>query len=418
MLDVRQLQWEQKYLLLKRFQEREGHCNVTQSHKEDGANLGRWVANQRQAKKTGTLESYRGKRLEEIGIEWVRHEKRGDVPWDEMYALLKQFQKREGHCNVTCSHTEDGANLGAWVSHHRQIKRKETLDIDREKRLEEIGFEWATSATWDKMYALLKQYKMREGHCSVPRSHVEAGSNLGTWASRQRQRKTKEKLDPDRQKRLEKIGFELVASASWDEMHALLEQFEKREEHCNAPQSHKEDGSNLGTWVSHQRHLKRKGKLDPGRQKRLEKIGFEWMTSATWDEMYALLLQFKRREGHCNAPRSHTEDGSNLGTWGHDQRQLNRKEKLDSDRQTRLEEIGFEWVLPSAAWDKMVALLKQFMIREGHCNVSTSHKEDGSNLGTWVSTQRRLEKTGKLDPDRQKRLDDFGFKWVRQAKAP
>jgi hypothetical protein len=206
-LDHRQLQWELKYLLLKQFQEREGHCKVPQSYKEDGANLGTWVAKQRWLKnmKKKKLDPIREKRLWEIGFEWGV----ASATWDEMYALLLQFKKREGHCTVPQSHKEDGANLGRWVGDQRQLKKKETLEPDRETRLEEIGFGWATyAATWDEMYALLEQYKKREGHCNVPQSHTEDGSNFGTWVSKQRQLKKKEKLEPDRQKRLAEIGFE------------------------------------------------------------------------------------------------------------------------------------------------------------------------------------------------------------------
>ena len=86
----------------------------------------------------------------------------------------------------------------------------------------------------------------------------------------------------------------------WKEKHLLLKRFQEREGHCNVPQSHKEDGATLGVWISTQRQLKKKGKLDPERQKILEEIGFEWgVTSATWEESFALLKQFMKREGHC-----------------------------------------------------------------------------------------------------------------------
>jgi hypothetical protein len=69
-----------------------------------------------------------------------------------------------------------------------QLKKKETLDPERQKRLEEIGFEWGLAkTTWDETYALLQQFKNREGHCKVPQSHKEDGTNLGAWASTQRQ---------------------------------------------------------------------------------------------------------------------------------------------------------------------------------------------------------------------------------------
>jgi hypothetical protein len=410
--------WDEMYALLQQFKEREGHCTVPQSHKEDDANLGVWGSDQRRLKSKGKLHSDRKARLEEIGFEWVLP----SAAWDDMYALLKQFLKREGHCNVPTSQNEDGATLGTWVRDQRQLKRKEKLNQDREKRLEEISFEWAISVPWEDMLSLLKNFKKREGHCNVPHSHTEDGANLGTWVSRQRHLKTKEKLNPDRQKRLEEIDFEWVCvlpSATWDETHDLLKQFNAREGHCDVPQSHIESGINLGRWVKDQRQLKKKEKLDPDREKRLEATGFEWvLPSPSWDKMFALLQQFKTREGHCSVAMRHTEDGIKLGVWVGNQRQLKRKQKLDPDREKRLEEIGFEWVLPLAAWDNMFALLKQFKKREGHCSVPTSHKEDGSNLATWISTQRRLEKIGKLDPDRQKLLDDFGFKWAREAKAP
>jgi hypothetical protein len=62
---------------------------------------------------------------------------------------------------------------------------------------------------------------------------------------------------------------------------------------------HTEDGIKLGQWVATQRHLKTKEKLDPDRQKILEEIGIHWeLLTATWENMYVLLKQFKKREGH------------------------------------------------------------------------------------------------------------------------
>jgi hypothetical protein len=413
-IDHQVWRWERKYLLLKQFNDREGHCNVPQSHKEDEENLGAWVSHQRQLKTKEKLDPDRQRQLEEIGFGWGLP----SMTWDDMCALLQQFKKREGHCNVPQSHTEGEANLGAWVNTQRYLKTKEKLDPNRQKRLEDIGFEWGLpTAIWDEMHALLKQFKKREGHCNVPRSHTEDEANLGNWVSRQRQLKTKEKLDPDRQKRLEEIGFEWATSATWDEMCALLKQFKKREGHCKVPQSHIEDEANLGTWVNTQRQLNTKEKLDLDRQKRLEEIGFEWATSAKWDEMHALLKQFKKREGHCRVPFSHQEGEANLGAWVSHQRNLKTKEQLDPDRRKQLEEIGFEWVLFSARWDEMHTLLEHFKKREGHCYVPQTHKEDEANLGIWVNNQRNLKTKEKLDPNRQKRLEEIGFSWGRRGKA-
>jgi hypothetical protein len=59
-----------------------------------------------------------------------------------MLALLKQFKKREGHCNVPWSHTEDETSLGTWLSNQRSQKQRRELYPDRQNRLEELGFEW------------------------------------------------------------------------------------------------------------------------------------------------------------------------------------------------------------------------------------------------------------------------------------
>jgi hypothetical protein len=99
------------------------------------------------------------------------------------------------------------------------------------------------------------------------------------------------------------------------------------------------------------------------------------------------------------------------------QRNLKTKEQLDPDRRKQLEEICFEWVLFSARWDEMHTLLEHFKKREGHCYVPQTHKEDEANLGIWVNNQRNLKTKEKLDPNRQKRLEEIGFSWGRRGKA-
>ena len=172
-----------------------------------------WVDAQRQLKRMEKLDPDRQEMLEEIGFEWVLFERRANMPWEEIFSLLKQFKKREGHCNVPFLHKEDGTNLGSWVSNQRQLKKKEKLDPDRQKMLEKIGFEWVlferrANVPWGKNISSLMQFKKREGHCNVPKLHKEDGANLGVWVSTQRQLRKKEKLGPDRQKMLEDIGFE------------------------------------------------------------------------------------------------------------------------------------------------------------------------------------------------------------------
>jgi hypothetical protein len=60
----------------------------------------------------------------------------------------------------------------------------------------------------------------------------------------------------------------------------------------------------------------------------------------------------------------------------------------------------------------MHALLQQFQNPRGTAMFLFCTEEGKVNLETWVSTQRQLKTKAKLDPDRQKQLEDIGFEWV------
>jgi hypothetical protein len=61
-------QWKESFAALLVFNQREGHCRVSNRHKADGYNLGAWLNRQRGNK--GSLSPERVQRLEEIGFVW------------------------------------------------------------------------------------------------------------------------------------------------------------------------------------------------------------------------------------------------------------------------------------------------------------------------------------------------------------
>jgi hypothetical protein len=109
----------------------------------------------------------------------------------------------------------------------------------------------------------------------------------------------------------------------WNTMYTLLKEYKDREGDCNVPQRHKEDNENLGTWLSTQRQTKKKGKLHYEKEEKLNTIGIVWdpikekinmlkqkqqqQQEDEWNTMYKLLMQYKKREGHCNIPVRHYE---------------------------------------------------------------------------------------------------------------
>ena len=102
---------------------------------------------------------------------------------------------------------------------------------------------------WDEWFGLLLRFKAREGHCLVPRRHIEGKSKLGSWVSVQR--KIRDTISAERKKRLDAIGFVWDPFESdWEEGLAALRKFKAREGHCRVPQDHVEGSFRLGSWAS------------------------------------------------------------------------------------------------------------------------------------------------------------------------
>jgi hypothetical protein len=127
--------WEEGFLCLKAFLEREGHCLVPQKHTEDGFRLGTWVSVQRTNQTN--LDECRVRRLSEIGFIWDPISQQ----WEQGFLFLEKFVQREGHCLVPQKYTTDGFNLGLWVSNQRA--RRGRISLSYRNRLDALGFKWS-----------------------------------------------------------------------------------------------------------------------------------------------------------------------------------------------------------------------------------------------------------------------------------
>ena len=124
--------------------------------------------------------------------------------WNKGVAALITFIERKGHCAVPRYHKENGYPLGPWIANQRY--NQDNLDGWRKAQLDRIGFLWSQrDQWWEEAFESLKAFKAREGHCYVPAFHVEGGVHLGHWITVQR--RCRKKMDSERKRRLDKIGF-------------------------------------------------------------------------------------------------------------------------------------------------------------------------------------------------------------------
>jgi Helicase associated domain/Helicase conserved C-terminal domain len=130
----------------------------------------------------------------------------------------------------------------------------------------------------------------------------------------------------------------------------------------------------------------------------------------SWDEHFVELKAFREKNGHFTVPRRST-----LGYFVGDARKDRKAGKLSAKRAQRLDEIGFVWDLPEAAWEENIEQLKEFKRRYSHCNVS--RKWPDKHLFGFVADLRTNYRRGKINPERLRLLAEIGFSFHRPTDA-
>lgn len=407
--------------------------------------LATWLERQARLHRKGRLSPQRQRELEALGGEWDSGDDQTtsgnstEARWEARFAELAAFQKEHGHLRVTHKN-QPSAGLMHWRDNQRLRFEAGTMTPEQKARLDEIGFEWEPPGRvnpameqhnvelWEGMFAKLLAFRQEHGHCQVPRSRAKDGS-LATWVTVQRRHYRDHKLLPERQRRLEEIGFAWKSDflhfvGGWEARFAELVAFKEKHGHLRTTKKNQLSPGFMH-WRDNQRLRLRRGVMPPEQKARLDAIGFEWENptrlspskqehiEAQWEAMFAELLAYRAKHGHCQVPFSKKSDVT-LGKWVRRQRHHHRKNTLLPERRRRLEEIGFKWEPDklhfAEGWEGRFAELVAFQEKHGHLRI-TKTNESSPGLSHWRDNQRIRLRSGAMKPWQKAKLDAIGFEW-------
>jgi hypothetical protein len=274
---------------------------------------------------------------------------------------------------------------------------------------------------------------------------------LASWLQKQRSKFRKGSgvggLLPERLARLDALGTEWRESpppqarsqhgsfvpqdpiAIWEIRYSKLVEFHRLNGHANVPGK---PDLRLRKWVLEQRKKHEEGSLEEDQIKRLEELGFSWVTPklrptappvqrergpSIWDQRFAELQAFVAEHGHFRIPKK-KEEYKRLRGWVVAQRVYHRSGRLTPAHQEKLVALDFPWDpgqgsregQPSMRWEDHLRELVAFKERTGHTRVQ-HHRGPDKKLGGWLVRQRFLHRQGRLLPDRVRQLDAVGVDW-------
>lgn len=271
---------------------------------------------------------------------------------------------------------------------------------------------------------------------------------LGRWVHQQRRAYRAGELDQHRKEQLDDEGMVWEpGDEAWETKLAMLRSYHHAHGHL-APRQDTTWGGAENELVpvgQHMANLRRKGGLgkDPeraaARAAQLTAIDPDWNCPwpLDWQRHHRVLADLIDTEASGVLPRIEPGvlfEGDDLGKWL--QRQANSWTELSDEQQRRLSELGItpaERPAPaakgagktpgktSAAFQRGIQALAQYVAREGHHRVPRAHAEEIAvkgeaapvvvKLGVWITNTKT--RRDKLTPEQRTTLAELGVEWAR-----
>lgn len=302
----------------------------------------------------GTLDQAQAARLE-AQPNWVWNQRTAD--WWDHHSDLVAWVERHGHAQPSSGDTtQDGFDLGRWVTKQRGRLRAGTLDEDRAAALRGLAgwVDDVLAARWQAQYEALVAWIDEHGHACPPQTAtVEVGGEqvaVGRFVAKQRARRRRGCLvDDGRAAALEQLpGWDWEPGrqrATWEQSLAVLRRWADEHGHARVAFDEEVDGLALGTWVTAQRTARREGRLSRAREQRLDAIdGWSWdPLSQRWWRRLEQVAAWVARNGPVEAVEDvgtgQRDGGWQLGAWWYRQFARLEAERLEPDQAAALQAL-------------------------------------------------------------------------------
>jgi hypothetical protein len=418
--------WDRRAVELAAFLLKNGHCNVPEIYPEN-QELGMWVKRQRVTRAAGQLSQERLTILERMGFEF------GDLAqvteeWETRFDMLVDWVLWHGESGETFSWDlinwgKKGGitarELALWISLQREFYRRQLLPAEAVQRFEAVYSGWrdaGNSVEEERWMSWLGRlvYVIERRRLSMRRPPTGRGN---PFASQKNPKSVSKRVD-------EAEGGDSRASMARKQVVNTVSS--RREAAAASPFS---EDPGLRYWLSRQRWMWRKAKLDPERVKMLQLAGIDmdiypaddWRRSA---HMAAEHLQGSRIEipfvGNASScddkmiggehPAYVASRGSarmQVLRWVETQRALFLDGRLSPGQLRYMTFLGLTWVLSDevvdpddSVWISKWKLLKEQLSSEGALPY---------DLHDWVVQQRALCFLSLLDEPRQAKLASIGI---------
>lgn len=132
----------------------------------------------------------------------------------------------------------------------------------------------------------------------------------------------------------------------------------------------------------------------------------------TWDQALASATGYHARFGHLDVPAHYTDpDGFALGECISNLRLRHLLGRLPTEHKQALDALGMRWTARPQTFDSMLEHARSWAAEHGHLTVPVKAEIGGHRLGTWLATQRRQARTGRLPTEHKQALDAIDPNW-------